>query len=257
MSIVNHYGMYQKYSYDTGMKNRKPKDASATEQQGSTERTHETEKESGSVDSRVQLSEGAKKLLEELQTTYGNMDFFIADYHSEEEAQSYLSKGTKEYSVLIDPETLEKMAKDSETKEKYLGVLEDATGKLSQMKEGLSEEEGSVVKSLGISIDNDGKVSYFAELEKMSETRKEHIQKSKEDAETQAEEERKTAQKEEQERLSNARREKEPHFPRTTKKVSLQADSTEDLLEQIRAVDWSQIKATEQVNTGTKFDFSV
>ena len=52
------------------------------------------------------------------------MDFIVADYESEEEASAYLSRGTKEYSVLIDPELLEEMAADGKTKEKqeiYIG----------------------------------------------------------------------------------------------------------------------------------------
>ena len=34
----------------------------------------------------------------EIQKTYSNMDFMVADYESDEEAASYLSRSTKEYS---------------------------------------------------------------------------------------------------------------------------------------------------------------
>ena len=57
-----------------------------------------------------ELSQGAKELLNEMQKKYGDMDFFVADYSSDDEAQRYLSRGSKEYSVLIEPELLEKMA---------------------------------------------------------------------------------------------------------------------------------------------------
>ena len=68
-----------------------------------------------------------------------NWDFFIANYSSDEEAQEYLSRGTKEYSVLIEPELLEEMAKDAETKEKYFGIIEDGTRQLDKIKEDLKE----------------------------------------------------------------------------------------------------------------------
>ena len=180
MSLINGYGAYQKYSYDAGARDKKTKEASDTDKAKKAGKGLEVAKKNG-VDNQVKLSEGAQKLLEELKKTYSNMDFFVADYDSDEEAQSYLSRGTKEYSVLIDPETLEAMAADSATKEKYLGLIDEATGKLSQMKEELSEDEDNVVKSIGISIDKDGKVSYFAELEKMSENQRERIQKEKEE----------------------------------------------------------------------------
>lgn len=71
-----------------------------------------------------ELSQGAKDLLNEMQKKYGDMDFFVADYSSDDEAQRYLSRGSKEYSVLIEPELLEKMAADESVKEKYLGIIE-------------------------------------------------------------------------------------------------------------------------------------
>lgn len=262
MSLVNGYGAYQKYSYDTNVKNRKTKETAGTDRGGRADKAKGAEKDSG-ISSQVKLSEGAKKLLEELKKTYSNMDFFVADYDSDEEAQSYLSRGTKEYSVLIDPETLEAMAADSATKEKYLGIIDEATGKLSQMKEELSEEEDNVVKSIGITIDKGGNVSYFAELEKMSENQRERIQKAKEEAKSEEKEEAKRKERQaEKERLSAPREGKgpvkdQPHIPKTTQKVSLKADSAEDLLEQIRSVDWSQVKVIENQPIGARFNLSI
>ena len=43
-----------------------------------------------------ELSQGAKDLLNEMQKKYGDMDFFVADYSSDDEAQKYLSRGSKE-----------------------------------------------------------------------------------------------------------------------------------------------------------------
>ena len=93
MNAIANYGAYQKNNYDNSVKERKDRETTRPERRG----------KAGSDDSQVKLSRGAKKLLEELRKTYSNMDFIVADYETEEEAQGYLSRGTKEYSVLIDP----------------------------------------------------------------------------------------------------------------------------------------------------------
>lgn len=245
MSFIEGYGVYQnqKNYYDTTTRNDRK-----TKESGSASRA---EKTGGSDKGQVKLSEKAQKLLEELQKTYGNMDFIVADYASEEEAQYYLSRGTKEYSVLIDPETLEEMASDSETKEKYLSILSDATTDLDSIKEKL-QEEGKDVKNIGITIDKDGKVSYFAELERMGERQREHIEQTRENRRAEEEEARERAAKQEE-----AARRGQPHIPHTTQKVSLKADTAEDLLAQIRAVDWTKVKPEEQARIGGRFDFNI
>lgn len=111
----------------------------------------------------MKLSSKAKKYFNELKKKYGNMDFTVANYSSDEEAQKYLSKGNKQYSVLIDPETLEKMANDEGTRNRYEGIIADAGGQLNKVKEGLGEDAKNI-QSLGISIDKDGIVSYLAEM---------------------------------------------------------------------------------------------
>ncbi len=49
----------------------------------------------------VELSQNAKNLLKELQHKYGNMDIIVGNFEAEEDAQAYLDRGTKDYSVLI------------------------------------------------------------------------------------------------------------------------------------------------------------
>ena len=116
MSKIAGYGVHQSGYYNNTVKDKQTKE---------TKKTDKNDKKEP-----VKLSARAKKMLEELKKTYRNMDFMVADYESEEEAASYLSRGTKEYSVLIDPETLEEMASDEEAKAKYTGILEDAVGQL-------------------------------------------------------------------------------------------------------------------------------
>lgn len=157
--------------------------------------SEKTEKKNG-----VKLSEKAQKLLEELTQKYSNMDFFVASYSSGAEAQRYLRRGTKEFSVLIDPETLEEMANDETVRKQYEDILSGAGDKLSELKEQLGED-AEQVKSFGISINKEGKVSYFAELDKISESRNEQLERAKEKkAEAKKEAKRKEKTKEREER---------------------------------------------------------
>ena len=56
------------------------------------------------------LSTKAKALLDELKDKYTNMDFFVADFSSDEEAQSIMSAGTKDFSALFTGDELEKLS---------------------------------------------------------------------------------------------------------------------------------------------------
>lgn len=109
MNRVNSYGAYQNSYYESSIQSRKDKDQEKKTK--AAEKKEETKSGKQPV-----LSSRAKQLLKELQKTYGNMEFRVASYDTEEEAKSYLSGGMKEYSVLIDPEELEKMAVDEETR---------------------------------------------------------------------------------------------------------------------------------------------
>lgn len=126
----------------------------------------------------VKLSKEAQSYLKDLQSRYNNMDFTVASYETDEEAQEYLSKGNKDFSVLIDPETLEKMATDKETRKKYEDILNNAAPQFEKAKEELGEDSEKVA-SFGISIDKAGNVSYFANL--MDSTAVDNKTEAKED----------------------------------------------------------------------------
>ena len=171
------------------------------------------------------------------------MDFIVADYENEEEAAAYLSRGTKEYSVLIDPESLEEMASDEKTKEKYLSLIDEATDQLSDVKEQL-KEEGNEVTRVGVSIGKDGTISYFAELEKSSAQQKERLEKAQEKKKEEKQTEKKEAAK------------GEKNYYQETKRTRVTASSVEELLEKIKQVDWNKIGYTDWKNGG-KIDYSV
>lgn len=216
MNGISGLGVYEKNYYDSQVQNKKTNNSKKTQ----------------SKDKEVTLSDRAKELLKELKKNYGNIDFIVANYESDEEADSYLANGTKEFSVLIDPEELEKMAADENVKKKNLGIIEEAREKLTDMKENLGDKKGDV-KRLGVSIDKNGMVTYFADLEKMSEKQRERIEK--------------------------AREEKREYIGAhsNVKRTRVDASSAEELLKKIKDVDWSVIKGQRQELSGGRYSFSI
>ena len=166
MNKIDAYSVYQNSYYENSV-NKKGKNEKS--QKAKTEETKKKDK--------VELSDRAKALLQELQKTYGNMDFIVADYETDEEAAAYLSRGTKEYSVLIEPELLEEMAADESVKEKYLGIIDGARQDLQSAKEQLGEE-GKDITRLGISIDK------VKENKKAEKTEQERTKKARVRAES-------------------------------------------------------------------------
>lgn len=128
----------------------------------------------------VKLSDKAQKVLDELKQKYGNTDFFVADYSSDEEAGQILSNSTKDFGVLITPDELEKMAADEDYKNKISGTIGESEGKISDFRNSLSDDEKSQIKNIGLSISDDGTVKYFAEIEKQTKAAADRIKEAKE-----------------------------------------------------------------------------
>lgn len=239
MNKVNGYGLYQNNYYDTAV-NKKNQSKTSKSTSSRTDKTRKT-------DNNVQLSDRAKALLQELKRTYSNMDFMVADYESEEEAASYLGRGSKEYSVLIDSEELERMASDDNVKEQNLSILDNAVGKLDEMKNQLGDKENEVVR-MGVSIGKNGEVSYFAELEKAGERQKEFVDRIREN-------------KKENAREADAKADSKAHGRydyEHSKRTTLYASTAEELLDKIKNVDWDDIREETTIPTpGGRFDFTV
>lgn len=197
------------------------------------------------------LSKAAQKLLKELQKSYGNMDFIVADYETDEEAASLLSRGTGEYSALFTPDELEKMAADEDVKNKNLKTLDEAVSKLDEMK-GQLGEKGDDVTRIGISFGDDGEVSFFAELEKNSEKQRERIEKQR--MEKEHSRDKKAAAKEAK---SVETEEYRAHGRNTGKKTTVYASTVEELAEKIAKVDWNAVKEEHQSATGQRFDLTI
>lgn len=239
MNGVSSYGATQKSIYSSTAQSRR----TAKADDKKTENAKKTNNNS------VQLSDKAKALLQELKKTYNNADFYVAEYETEEEAADYLSRGSKDYSVLIDPEELERMANDEDVKKQNLSLLDESLNKLSEMKEELKEtgREDEVV-TLGVNIGKDGKVSYFAELEKAGERQKEFVDKMRED--------KKEAAKEAEAEKANKAQDKYNY--EHSKRATVTADNVDDLLEQIKNFNWDNVKEETSIPMpGKNFDFTV
>ena len=239
MNGIGSYGATQKNIYSSTAQSRRTAKADD-------KKTNDTKKTNNNS---VQLSDKAKALLQELKKTYNNADFYVAEYDSEEEASEYLSHGSKDFSVLIDPEELERMANDEDVKKQNLSLLDESLNKLSEMKEELKEtgREDEIV-SLGVNIGKDGKVSYFAELEKAGERQKEFVDKIRED--------KKEAAKEAE--AEKAAKGQNKYNYEHSKRATVTADSTEDLLAQIKNFNWDNVKEETTIPMpGKNFDFTV
>lgn len=200
------------------------------------------------------LSDKARALLEEMKKRYGNMDIIVAGYDNEEDAKGYLSRSMKEFSVLIDPEELERMAEDDELKQKNFSIIENAEQSLKDMKTQL-EESGEDVVRVGINIDNNGEVTYFADLQKLSDAQKERIEKLKEEK---AEE--KKADKKHKGHGKSPAELSNPSFMEPYKKTQVQASSVQELLQKIQSVNWDEVPVNDrhvQPQVGKSFDLSI
>ena len=202
----------------------------------------------------IEPGQGAKDLLNKMQNKYDYMDFFVADYSSDDEAQRYLSRGSKEYSVLIEPELLEKMAADESVKEKYLGIIDDAKNKISEVKDEISKlddgEDGvkkADIKNIGFSVKADGSVSFFAELEKSSADQKKRIEQARED---------KKAQRKKDEKEAKAKKLKEQQEDKVKRSV-VRGDTASELVKSIQVVDWDKVAEEVRPRAGGRFDFEV
>ena len=196
------------------------------------------------------LSDGAKAVLKELQQKYGNMDFFVGDSEAEN-ASEIMSRGTKEYSVMIEPEILEEMANDPAAKEKYMGTIDDSTEKLNSIKEEMTDEEKADIKNMGFSISKDGTVSFFAEMEKAGDAARKRIEETREERRKEAAREKngdgakKHIVTDQEDQITDEIREKiKSNFDEMfkVKKTTIHADSADVLLEAIRNVDWESIE---------------
>lgn len=224
-----------------------------TTKQQKNEKTEETKSTKSTTNQTQKLSKKAQEVLNKLKDKYKNMDFFVSDTTDDDEAKQIMSRGTKDYSVLISSDELEKMANDESYYNSRVSDIDGAVDMSKQINEkfgydsAYGKENGTQISQIGIKFNNDGTTTYFVELEKLSEKQKERIESVKE----------KKAEEKKAEAKKNDTASKAKETTKATKKTSVQADSLEELMEKIKGIDWDSIKEETPQTEGGKFDFSV
>lgn len=179
----------------------------------------------------VKLSAKAQSYLENLRKKYGDYDFMVSN--NPDASQTVGSD--KAYSVIFTPEELEKMAEDDEYAEKVMGQVGDAV----DMLKGISEKdlgEGVQFSQLGVSIDSEGNMKLFAQLEKLSADQKERLDAARE------------KRAEEQKDTDKELKGDEPPEEFTSilfKSADVEASSEEELLAKIFGIKWDDIEEQE------------
>lgn len=172
----------------------------------------------------IELSDAAKNLLAELREKYGDMDFAVAQWSTDEEQDYYAGLSDKAYSVLINPELLEKMASDPSAREEYEAIISGAGDKFDTLKEELGEDADKV-KGFSITMDQDGSVSYAVKLLKDMEESSRADKKTEQERIEEKRAEKKKAEKERQDRVVQKKQETE----------RVEASSIEELIKAIKA----------------------
>ena len=163
-------------------------------------------------------------------------------------AQKYLEtlrkdQSDKEFTVVFSSAELERMASDEKYAREKLSTVKTAVEMSDKINEqfgferawGTTDNSGTVLNKLTMSFDDDGKMTLFADLEKITEKQKERLEELKE----------KRAEEKKQEKKDV-----------TVKRTTIQANSKEELLEKISELDWSKI-TEEKATQGMKFDITI
>ena len=203
------------------------------------------------------LSSTAKDYLDKLRKEYGDYDFIIAD--AGDDKRALLDNSNKEYSIMLSTSELEKMAKDenyASEKMRQVQTIVDMTDRICEQfgmerNWGKDSAADSIISKMAVSINDDGSMTLFAELEKMSEKQKEHIENIKE---KNMDKKKEIADKKETEKLEEKKINSYKKDETGVKKVLLEASSEEELIEKINNVDWNMVTA---VKTGAKLDLTV
>ena len=174
------------------------------------------------------LSAKAQSLLEKLREKYGDYDFVVSDDLDADQTVG----GTKSYSVMFTTEELERMAEDEEYTEKVMGKVGESVDMLKELSEK-DLGEGVKFSQLSVTIDDEGNMKLFAQLEKLSTDQQERLEAAKE-------------KRAEQEKLETEKSldDDEP-ISILYKSADVEADNAEDLLSKIFGIDWDNIAEEE------------
>lgn len=210
---------------------------------------------SGRTIGQAKLSENAKKYYEELKAKYKDMDFILVSSDMKEAAKANAGKyaNPNKMVVLIDEEKIERMAQDEQFRKQYESVIASAQKKLPQLQQALGSSAN--IKGFGMQVNNDGRASFFAVMDKSFKSQAERLEKQRaEKKEEKKAAEKKAEKKEREERLEEKRLEN-----KETKDVIVSANSIEELIKKVEEYNYSymadNVKTDSEKYVGTVIDF--
>ena len=181
------------------------------------------------VPAESKLSDKAKNFLASLREKYGDYDFMVSDNPNAADTVG----NTKAYSVIFTPEELEKMADDEDYAQKTMGQVNSTVDMLKDLSEK-DLGDGVQFSQLSVSIDDEGNMKLFAQLEKLSDEQKERLEAAKE------------RRAEEQKNQEAEESKDEPELTKILfKGADIEADSAEELLAKIFGINWDEIAEEE------------
>lgn len=227
--------------------------ARAAEKKQAAENTRSTQTQQADA---PQLSSRAQAYLDKLNKSYDNMEFLV--YNSGKDAKEVLSHSTKEVSVMLSREEIEKMASD----EKYAAEKMKGVQGALRMSEQINREFGYTsafgkkgenadtrINRIAISFNDDGSTNIFAELEKSGRKQREWIEEARA--------EKRAQKKAEERRLEEKAADRYSRTNADTKHTIVEAGNVDELMKKIAAVDWNEIRAEGGTESGGRFDFSI
>ena len=229
--------------------------------------------EYGNTIGNVQLSEKAADYLDKLKSKFHNMEFITVSKDMKAQVQQNAAAygNANKMVVLIDDEKLERMATDESYRKKYEGIIAMSQSKMDAAKNSLAST-GASVKNFGMSVDSNGKESFFATVEKSGDLQKKRIEKkAAEKKEQKIKDKKKAEKKAQEERIQKAREKKaEKADPDDKDKEEIEAvddkeyftfeaNSMDELLSKVRTYTYnnasSRVMTDSEKMLGTQVDY--
>lgn len=224
----------------------------------------------GTVIGNAELSDEAKNYYDKLKSKFHGMDFILVskDMKSQVASNAAAYGNSMKPVVLIDEEKLERMATDESFRKKYEGIIESSQSKLLAAKNSLISS-GANVKNFGMSVDSDGRASFFATVEKANKEQSKLLEKRQaEKKAAKAKEKKKAEKKEKEERIEKRREENKAKEVDSSEKdetvedkeyVEFKADSIESLVNQVTKYAYDNslnaVMTEEEAKLGQNIDF--
>lgn len=219
----------------------------------------------GTVIGNVELSDKAKDYYGKLKAKFGNMNFILVseDMKSQVQANAAAYGNANKQVVLINEEKLEMMANDESFRKKYEGIIAMSQVKLQETKNSLASS-GASLKNFGMSVDSNGKATFFATVEKANKKAAEKKQAAKKAAKAKekkrAEEkikEKKLEEKHAKEKAEETKADEILNESDDKDYVVIKANSMEELIDKVSAYayDNSSILSESEKQVGQNFDF--